>query len=239
MASLAIFGGRVGVFYPREGSEAGMTGFASICRNDMRGRFAHDAWKAAAMASHTSRRNAGVIHPPIGKGGQIGVAVFARQCSWKVGCMLGGNVGKTSVVAIGTFVLNAGMRKALDLEAGRAGVADIAGLGSWNVVVGFVSGSYPAAECMTSGTGLRRVLEDAVDVALFALQGGVNTSGHVSRFRMIEGSRAGNCCRLRERREQQECTSQQRSGHSAGLLCHLVQHVISPENLCFCFERSS
>lgn len=122
----------------------------------------------AAMAHVAAARDAGVIHPPAQERGGVGMALFARQQCREVGHGLAYHAQGLVVMAVHAIASYADMLVASYKEIGRAGMAGVTFCDCRDVVYGFRFRAYPCAGGVAAGTIPRGVLENALDVALFA-----------------------------------------------------------------------
>ena len=150
------------------------------------------------MAGGTAAGQAGVVHPPTQESTGVGVAGFARQQRRKVIYRFAYNTGRLGVVAGYTITDYADMFKTFDQEAGRALMAGITWLGCLNMVNGLRSGADTCPDGMATSAIFRSVLEDTIDVALFAPQGGMHVSEQEAGFRVVKRGDAGGRFRLNQ-----------------------------------------
>ena len=205
-------------------------------RRDMCHRLADDPGKLSAMAGCAIAGQAGVIHSPAQEGIGAGMAGFARQQSRKVVGRFADDAERLSIVAGDTAIRDgdighAHVIEALHQETGRARVAGIAGLGGLHMIHGFGSGADAASNGVTAAAVFRGVLEDAIDVALFAPQRGMYVAQQESGFGMVErggiswrlhraghGLRLGGLCKAGQQAKQQgNCRFMDTAAHHAHL----------------------
>ena len=123
----------------------------------------------AAVASVTPACNAIMVHPETQESTGVVMTVFARQLGGEMVCRFAQNPQKLSVVTSRTIACYPVMSKALYQECGSTDMTRIAGSGSRNVTDWFGRRGDSRAGTVATRAIFGCVLENAVNVALFAL----------------------------------------------------------------------
>jgi hypothetical protein len=100
---------------------------------------------------------------------------------------------------------------AFDQEVGRADVAGIAFTDSGNVIDRLRFGCHPRTQSVTTGTEFRRVLENALNVTLLALQCCVHIPQDKAGLYVIEIGSARDRCGLGKMRKTKHYAHQRNS----------------------------
>lgn len=145
--------------------------------------------RRAAVAGKAPAGHSRMVHLPAEERAGVSVAALARQFRRKVIRRFAHHPQGLPIVASCAIARYADMLVTLHQEVRRADVAGIAGAGGGYVIDGLRRRRNPGAGRVASGTILGRVLENSVDVALLALQGGVHVLKYKPRFRVIERNR--------------------------------------------------
>jgi hypothetical protein len=121
------------------------------------------------MTRITAARNPNVIHTPTQEGAGIGMTHFARLLCWEVIRWLTHHPERLPIVTSQTIASDSAVVVALYQEGGRTDVTGIACTAGHHMVIG-------SGFCRNSRTGrvatraiFGGVLENAIDVTLFAL----------------------------------------------------------------------
>jgi hypothetical protein len=123
------------------------------------------------MARGAAANDSRMIHPPIAECCCIGMAGFTRHESWIVICRFAQNTQRLTIVAGRAISEYTDMIIAFCQEGGRADMTGVtvAARWHWYMIERSWRGTYSRTCRVTSRTKLGRILENAVDVALFAL----------------------------------------------------------------------
>jgi len=138
------------------------------------------------MASRTARSDACVVHRPAEKRGSIFMAILTRLRSREVVRRFAHHAKGLAIVASQATSSDPHVLITLYQKVGRADMASVAGSVRRYVIDGFGLGADPGTDGVASRTIFGSVLEDTVDVALFALQRQVHVSQYESGFGVVE-----------------------------------------------------
>jgi hypothetical protein len=146
------------------------TAIFSICRNVNRGG-ADNTHELPGVTGGAAAGYTRMIHPPTQECGCIDMAGFTGLHSWIVRRRFAHDPQRLAIVAARTIADHADMVIIFYQKGGRTGMTSIAFTTwwQWHMIHWSWQRRYACTGGMTSRTNLGRVLENAIDVALFAL----------------------------------------------------------------------
>ncbi len=145
------------------------------------------------MALEASAGNAGMIHSCAEEGRGVGVAAFARHQGREVGGGLAHNTQRLVVMAIHAIARHPDVLVAAHQEIGCADVAGIAFCRCRHVIRGLGFRADARAGGVAARAVFGGILENALDVALFALQCSVNVPEDEAGSGVVRGSFDAGC----------------------------------------------